>query len=915
MKNLLLLCIFLCSSFLTFAAPLHLEEGKDYYDAGVFLRILEDPEGKLTLQDVQQPEVIDRFEVNNKPVPNFGFTSSVYWAYFDIQNDHKGIQEWLLEFGYPLVDHLSFYAPDKTGQYAQHETGDQLSFESREITHHNFVFHVSAASGDTVRVFLRVKTSSSMQLPIKIWSVEGFTESVNGQVYGFGIYYGLMLSMIFYNLFIFLSTKDRDYLWYVLFICCFAALTMSLNGLAYEYLWPNSPFLANKATPLAVGTALFFALLFTQGFLNLKANNRVINKIAFFLECALGITIVIALFGDYRLAIKLNTVMAVPTVALFATAGIRSFIKGYRPATYFLLAWSALIIGSLLMALKAFGVLPSMFITDYGMQIGAAIEVILLSLGLADKINVMRKEKYIAEKEAARQAQAALESLQEADKLKDEMLTLIKTHNHGLEIKVAERTASIRGLLDNTGQGFFTFGADYKVNPEYSKACETFFGGSIDQKNALELLFSVDGSVKSVEELMGMLFGGMANMDMLGPMLPSELKVDDRFLHMELKYIEGEPGNEPKMMVILSDITKEKMLAEQLASDEERQQLIIKVATDKNGFIHFLHELEGLFDAVRTELAGVPESMDIAALFRIFHTIKGGAASYGLSHVAERAHHIENDLEPLRAGDEVPAVKHQEQIKAGNLDLEELLQKALQELSEIITPEDRSQSEDVYRISSSKIIKVQDFMLEKIGTEHRELIQTEIDRLYHQPMAPLLRKWAAVAEDIGVTLGKEVQVELIGMQEESSFKRLEGFFANLVHLIRNSVDHGLEETMVRQELGKPNSGKVTIEARREGEQYYFRVADDGAGIDQKIIKKVALGKGLITEEEAGRLSESEAVALIFAPGFSTKEEVSSFSGRGVGMDAIKTEVDKLGGKIEISTEVGKGSTFEFLIPA
>ncbi len=895
------------------AQPLVLDQaGVESYHLGRHLEILEDPQGALTLEEAQKEANNQRFFTSEKEIPNFGFTKSVYWARFTIANPSDGKEEWLLELGYPLIDQVDVWFPKAQGGYQHLQTGDAQPFSARELIYHNFLFHLPLKKGEEKTVYLRFKTESSMQMPLTLWSHKGFTEMINHELYGIGIYYGIMLSMIFYNLFIYLSVRDASYLNYVLYILAYVMLQMSLNGLAYEYLWPNSIWWANVAVPITMAFALIFALRFAQSYLMVAVSMPKTNQAMWGMIGLLGVSLGVSVFAHYALAIKFSTGLALLSVVIIALTGIRSWKKGYRPAVYYLLAWSSILAGAMVFALKSFGVLPASFITNNGMQVGSALEVILLSLGLADRINVMRKEKYLAEKEAREASQKALENLRIADAQKEENLRIISENNRTLEKKVAKRTAAIRDLMDNTGQGFLSFGADYLIHKEYSKACEQLLGEELTGKNAMESLFAASKShaPEQVRELMEMLFSG-TDIALVEVLLPKRLTLGERVVAVEFKVIGDQ---KPKVMVILTDITKEVALAEQVQADEERQAIIVKVAVDKNGFLQFLREIEELFGSIHSNLIRPLDEFDLNQLLRDFHTVKGGCASYAMTQVAHYAHEVEDRLIPLSREGAVLSAEFLQEIREETQKLEALLHEVLSMLGDILPPEERNRQERVFRVPNSKIIQLEEFMLEKIGKAHLRLIKNEIEHLCAQPIAPLLRKYASAVEDLGSRLNKRVKVELKGMETEIPSVRLDSFFGAFIHLVRNSVDHGLEETDLRQMLGKPPEGRICIEAKKSEGQLHLFVRDDGAGIDTDKVIEIAKKKGVLNDQEAAEISKNQALALIFEPGFSTKDEVTDVSGRGVGMDAVKTEVEKLKGKILIRTKQNEGTTFEIVIP-
>ncbi len=496
-----------------------------------------------------------------------------------------------------------------------------------------------------------------------------------------------------------------------------------------------------------------------------------------------------------------------------------------------------------------------------------------------------------------------------------QMVNLIEEHNRTLEQKVIERTSAIKDLLDNTGQGFFTFNRDYKVHKEYSKACEVFFEKRIEGLSALELLFEKDDNVDvtSTKELFDMIFNDPDNINVFEDLLPAQITFQARILSLEYLLLQS-PEREDKFMVILTDVTKEQELASQIAAEEERNAMIIKVALDREGFLQFIRELKKLFDRVYTLLNSTVDENDMNELFRCYHTIKGGAASYGLKKVSEQAHTIESRLENIKKEAKTLSPDTSAQLNESTQLAEQILTTALSELSGLISEEDLQETEQTYKIRDSKIIEFREFLIKKIGKENWKQFQTALHDLCKQPIGPVLDKYAMTVEGLAERLNKAVQVKVLGKKVEIAYEQLNPLLNALVHLVRNCVDHGLEESAERVMLGKPEEGTITIEATAEENMFSLIITDDGQGIDAEVIKNAALKKGIINESYAETAAPEELVKLILAPGFSTKEEVSDISGRGVGMDAINIEVERLKGAIQINTEIGQGTTFKISVP-
>jgi two-component system chemotaxis sensor kinase CheA len=193
-------------------------------------------------------------------------------------------------------------------------------------------------------------------------------------------------------------------------------------------------------------------------------------------------------------------------------------------------------------------------------------------------------------------------------------------------------------------------------------------------------------------------------------------------------------------------------------------------------------------------------------------------------------------------------------------------------------------------------------------------LQNAVMKTRMQPIGRLFNKYPRLARDLARSLGKDVELVLSGEETEMDKTMIEDLSDPLVHLVRNAVDHGVETVEGRIAAGKPEKSQVELSARQEGDHILITIADDGRGMRPEVIRSKAVEKGLITNEVANTLDENQCLELILLPGFSTKDEISSVSGRGVGMDVVKTNIQKLNGTISIHSEAGKGSVFTILLP-
>ncbi len=193
-------------------------------------------------------------------------------------------------------------------------------------------------------------------------------------------------------------------------------------------------------------------------------------------------------------------------------------------------------------------------------------------------------------------------------------------------------------------------------------------------------------------------------------------------------------------------------------------------------------------------------------------------------------------------------------------------------------------------------------------------LQTSVMKTRMQPIKKVFGRFPRVVRDLSRQINKEIKLEMMGEDTDLDKNLVEALADPLVHLVRNSVDHGIELPDVREKNGKPREGTVILSAQQEGDHILLSIEDDGAGMDPEILRRKAVEKGLMDEESAARLEDKECFNLIFMAGFSTKEEISDISGRGVGMDVVKTRISQLNGTLDIDSKLGRGTILTIKVP-
>ena len=250
------------------ASAVEFDEATQSLPLGRVMQVFEDIGGQATLADIRARDEL--FKPHNKDTLNAGYSHSAFWLKVDLSYQPLNPQihrTWLLELAYPPMDNIDLYLADASGNYRLAErTGDALPFDSRQIKENNYLFELNFSPGQSQTVYLRVASQGSVQAPLTLWSAQAYLEEQPVRIYILGLIYGVLLGMLVYNLFIYLSVRDTSYLYYIFYIASFGLYQLSVNGAAVQYFWPNNPWWANASTPFLIGSAAFFGCQFAAPF-------------------------------------------------------------------------------------------------------------------------------------------------------------------------------------------------------------------------------------------------------------------------------------------------------------------------------------------------------------------------------------------------------------------------------------------------------------------------------------------------------------------------------------------------------------------------------------------------------------------------------------------------------------------------
>ncbi|KFN41097.1 hypothetical protein N789_04210 [Arenimonas oryziterrae DSM 21050 = YC6267] len=397
---------------LCFSAPVRaddipraeLEAGLTHLPLSPYVGYRTDPDGRADATTLFQLAAQGGFQRLPKGDATFGFRDEqAFWFHSRLFNESNTEQRWLLVLQYPLLDNIDVYLRYPDGRVDHLASGDMLPFTSRAIRFRQPNFWVDLPQRTEVELLVRASSKSSMQAPLALYTFSAFAEMERDAQLGIGLYDGILFALFFYNLVLWISLRDSSHFWYMCHISGFGLVLFCLNGLAFEYLWPNQPKLANLAIPLSMCFSQMAMHQFARVFLELKERWPLGDWISRGFIYCYAIAAVASLWVDYRVAVQPLTYSVFPGVLIVLYQAFHAIRNGYRPARLFLVAWAMLLLGTAMYASVSAGLVSKVFVTEYGIQVGSAMEMILLSFALAYRYANLRTENERVVREANEQ--------------------------------------------------------------------------------------------------------------------------------------------------------------------------------------------------------------------------------------------------------------------------------------------------------------------------------------------------------------------------------------------------------------------------------------------------------------------------------------------------------------------------------
>ena len=354
------------------------------------------------LEDVGSSLSIDELISSNEnalfqPVtqePNFGFTESTFWVKLQLKNSSSQHTSVLLRQDYPLIDFLDFWQIENQTIIKRINTGDGRNFDSREMKHKDFLFQVDIKPNTKQTVFLRYRTSGSLNIGLSLNTSNYLLTRFAQEQLAYGAYYGGVLVLAIYNMFLFFAAKEKAFTHYIWYLVSYGLYMSTHNGYAFQYLWPDNTWLANQSLLLLLASTLYWGMKFSQEIVATRIYAPRLDVFGHWLRYFSVAFFLASFVASYELMIQSLSILTVVVTSTIIAMGTVSLMAKYKPAVFFMIAWSTLLIAVLIYMLKTFGVLPHNAFTQNAFQMASLIEMTLLSVALSHHFSELKKKSY-----------------------------------------------------------------------------------------------------------------------------------------------------------------------------------------------------------------------------------------------------------------------------------------------------------------------------------------------------------------------------------------------------------------------------------------------------------------------------------------------------------------------------------------
>jgi len=375
------------------------------------IQYLEDSQSQLTFADIAKSNA--NWHHNENHTFNHGYNNSTWWLKVRIQNLADTAADQLFEVGYAVLDYVDIYVTENGRLLQKFAMGDKLPHYQRPIDHRFFVIPITWQPQQTLDIYVKVRSGSSIQVPLTLWNYARFYSADTTSTILQGIYYGGMLVIAIYNLLIYVVLRSRTYLYYVGFVLNMPLFLAAMSGQSFRYLWPNATTWNDQAIVVFLAATLAFGAIFTRRFLRICDISTTLARLLNTLAIASFINGSLAFLLPYHLCIQGLVLLGIIATLTGVFAGVYALIRQQTSARIYVIAWFSFLIGAAILALNKLSILPTNLFTEYASQFGSMVEAVLLSFALAERINVERRLRFEAQTETLKSTRKLNEELEQ----------------------------------------------------------------------------------------------------------------------------------------------------------------------------------------------------------------------------------------------------------------------------------------------------------------------------------------------------------------------------------------------------------------------------------------------------------------------------------------------------------------------
>ncbi|NRA66188.1 MAG: hypothetical protein HRU19_17000 [Pseudobacteriovorax sp.] len=816
-------------------------------------------------------EKSDEFQTHDK-LPRFPFGKNNRWYRFefetlgnvDLSEIYLIVSGWSFDTTFFAVENgkvgqilrrnITFIEDNDTIIQIGNQLAIPLSILSESEKTKELYVRVQIA-GETDNISFRLSDRKSLILEGRYWLVLQ------------SIFIGIVVSLFIYNFAIFLISRESLYFHYTMYLAAMGTYIAGQKGL-WPYLLENSYRSTGVIMVSSVCMILFFLIRFMRSFLNLSDKLPKVDRVLTYFAWSVGLIVPLQFLLGYSISIIAVSLQALYVVTTILGISIVLSMRGDKYAMFFLVAFLSPLIGGIFKAGYALGFLDHSPLASHGLQFGAAFEMLLLSIAMGDKIRSLLNE---------------VESL------------------------VRKKTKHIQSMLDNIKQGIFTIeeSPDLLIHPEYSEELKAILGkDQIGSRSFREVILeksSLDSDERAmVAEVIQTSLGEdsltfHANAGNLMDDCVYESPEGPKVLEFDWTPITNEQDQIESFLVSCRDVTAKREADRRLQKQEEEIAIICEiVSADQRQFQSFINDALGKADTYSKCLADRQNLNTIIKQIAIdLHTAKGLSRVLGLKRLASTIHEVEEYFSSAGEGKIEPTYDGISGALEGFIDMAKFYQT-------IYTQRISRETDSMYLNDETLTTIIS--MMNKMTLDERQMSAfKDLQRLnYRSPKAGLTNLIDSLGA-IATQLKKPVPKVKIDDQVMISKKLSKRINAILIHLFRNSLDHGLEDIDTRIAKGKSEQGTITCQIYLEENELRLDFYDDGGGLDTESVRKKAESLNFVSEVK--RMTPEEVSQLLFEDGLSTKTKVTDISGRGVGLSAVRSCLRSSGG--DITVKLGK----------